>query len=244
MKRPLHAVIEAAYDTLNQGRGFQFDILSDLITFVRWVTGFSIGGLSLIFVNISVVRENYANNEILPILILLIISVFSGMFFHIAAYFYQIRLNSAYVFLRTSFSEREEVNSDPEPIDKENDVDKVLWSLKTDFGEDFSEERKIYDTLEDEEQKKEMLSEWKMHHQVLSEWARKDYNNGVQYVGETYQRAFGKSEKHLKKLIEEVKPEQNAKWMKFWEWTSLTFFFICSLAFLFALILLSLFTFK
>src|SRR5699024_46644 len=109
----------------------------------------------------------YANNEILPILILLIISVFSGMFFHIAAYFYQIRLNSAYVFLRTSFSEREEVNSDPEPIDKENDVDKVLWSLKTDFGEDFSEERKIYDTLEDEEQKKEMLSEWKMHHQVL-----------------------------------------------------------------------------
>lgn len=241
MKRPFRAVIEAVYDTLIQNRDFQFGILSDLITFVRWITGFSIGGLSLLFVNIDTVRESYTNNEILLILILLMFSVFSGIIYHIGAYFFQIRLNSAFIFLITSFSERKEVNSDPEPIDNEEDVDRILFSLNADFGMDFSEERKTYDELNDKERKKQMLKDWKKHHRDLSGWAITDYKNGVNYVMETYQRAFGMNGKPLKTIMEGMKPEQNAKCMNFWKRLSYAFFLICNLAFLSVLILLAVF---
>ncbi len=127
-----------------------------------WIVGFSVGGLSLIVSNISQFDKTFCYTLTKSILILLTISIISGIVYRIAFYAYQSYYRQIEFFLDGAFSNKEFMEIDPDDLEEEIDMKEVIRRMKEDFGEDVSYMSEIYDQA-DLEVKSFLLNDLKKH---------------------------------------------------------------------------------
>jgi hypothetical protein len=93
MKRPYEFVIENFFENLDKVKENQRYNFNSSERFMIWIVGFSIGGLSIIVTNITQFSQSFNHSIIQVILVLLSISIISGILYRWFFYLFQIQLS-------------------------------------------------------------------------------------------------------------------------------------------------------
>ena len=224
MKRPFDIVRQMFLKNLARTREnskFNFE-QSD--KFMVWIVGFSIGGLSLIATNLTQFSEAFNHNTIKAILILLAISIITGIVYRWFFFLYQVQYQTTEFYFEGAFSEEEFMEIEPNDLSNETDIKEVVRRLKDDYGEDLSYILEIYEAV-DKERQNFLLEDLKKHYNKVGLWAKKEYEFAMDYAKDTYQKAFGLSHKRIDKLFNSNTPFK----LKLYGWiTSISFFISCA----------------
>jgi len=91
MKGPFETVTETFFENLDRLKENQRYNFSNSEKFMIWIVGFSIGGLFIIVSNLTQFNQSFSHNILKTILILLSISIISGIVYRWAFYLFQIQ---------------------------------------------------------------------------------------------------------------------------------------------------------
>ncbi len=233
MKRPFEAVRELVFDSLERTRENNRFIFEHSDKFMVWIVGFSIGGLSLIVINLSKFDKTLSHTLLKSILVLLAISIVSGIVYRVAFYSYQIYYQQKEFYLEAAFSNKEFMEIEPDDLVEETDIKVVIRRLREDFGEDVSDMLNIYEHS-DEDRKLFLLNNLKSHHKRTGEWAKKDFELAIEYTKDTFQKAFGLSKERVDTLFAD---NAHIK-LKVAAWITTVSFFLSCLSFVVVIIIL------
>ncbi|MET4082845.1 hypothetical protein ABIB40_002809 [Pedobacter sp. UYP30] len=172
MKRPFDTVKDFVFDNLDKTRENNRFIFEHTDKFMVWIVGFSIGGLSLIIINLNKFDKTFSHSFLKSILVLLVISIISGIVYRIAFYTYQVYYQQIEFYLEGAFSNKEFMEIEPDDLTEETDIKEVIRRLKEDFGEDVSNMFSIYEKS-DEERKLFLLNDLKSHYKKLENGLKK-----------------------------------------------------------------------
>lgn len=234
MKRPFETIRETFFENLDKLKENQRYNFSHLDKYMVWIVGFAIGGLSIIVTNLTQFNQLFSHSVVKTTLILLTISIVSGILYRWAFFLWQIQYQSIEFYLQGAFSDKEFMETDPENLTNETDIKEVVRRIKTDFGEDVSYILPIYEQVNDAS-KQYLLSDLKNHYKRTGEWAKKDFEFAITYVKGIYKTAFGLSQKRIEKLFN----SKSTKKLKLWGWTTAVTFLLACLSFITVVIILS-----
>jgi hypothetical protein len=234
MKRPSDALREIIINNLEQSRSNSKFIYEQADKLMVWIVGFSIGGLSIIITNITDLNciIGYLNSKI--ILLLLSISIINGIIFRIAFFIYQNILNQIDIFINTSFSNIEQMDTDAQDLSNVNDIDEIILRLKVDFGENLSSELERYKNM-DNENKILIINELKNHHKKFREFSKQDYHLAINYVRDTIQKAYKISPREIDKIFNGEYDGNH----KFWGYVTFVCFLFSCISFIIVILILS-----
>ena len=227
MKRPSEAVKEVCFENLKRTRENTKFIFEHSDKFIVWIVGFSLGGISLIVSNPSKVDKVISYTLMKSILILLTTSIIFGIFYRITYYLYQIYYQQIEFFIESSFSNKKFMEIETDDLTNETDIKEVIRRLKEDFGEDLFYIFDIYDQS-NLKTKEFLLNDLKSHYKKTGEWAKKDFELGIEFVKDTLKTAFGFSEKKFTQIFN----EKISTKLKVYSWLTTTFFFLTCLSFI------------
>ena len=200
MKRPYETVKEIFFENLTQLRENQKYNFSNSEKYMVWIVGFSVGGLSIIVTHLTEFNDLYSRNIIKTTLILLAVSIISGIIYRWAFYLFQIKYQGVEFYLKGAFSNHEIMDIEAEDLSDEQDINEVIRRIKLDFGEDVSHVVEIYKQVDDK-MKSFLLNDLKSHHKKTALWAKAEYDLAIQYVKYTFKNAFGISDTRIEKNV-------------------------------------------
>jgi hypothetical protein len=203
MKRPFDTVRDLFFENLDKSLENARYNFSNSEKFMVWIVGFSIAGLSIIVTNLTKFNQDFNHCIIKTILILLSISIISGIIYRWAFYAFQTQFQSIEFYLRGAFSNPDIMETDPKDITNITDIKEVVRLLKMDFGEDDSFILELYEK-EDSVGREILLKDLKEHYNKIGEWAKRDFELGLNYAKDTFKKAFGLSEKKADKLFKQT----------------------------------------
>lgn len=234
MKRPFDTIKELFFENLKSSKEnvrFDFEQWDKLLV---WFVGFSIGGIALIVSNFTPLNKIFCYYTIKMVLTMLVLSISFGIIYRIVAFLKLKQLRNIELFLDVAFSDKEMMDINPTLLKDEDDINIVFKKIKDDFDEDLSYMHNFY-VVSSDEHKAILLKSYKDYHKKLSEWAKADSKRAIEYVKDTYQKAFDLSQK----TTEEIFSNQNSpKYFRLFHWIASIAFLICCGTFLCALIIL------
>ena len=233
MKRPYESIKEVFFENLDKVKENQRSNYEFLDKYMLWVVGFSITALGIIVTKLTEFGKEYDHSIIKIILILLSTSIISGIIYRLAFYFWQVQYQRIEFYLQGAFSDKEIMDTDPDDLINENDIKEVIRRIKNDYGEDLSHELVLYDKAPPNI-KQLILDDLKTHYRKTGEWAKRDFEFGMDYVKSIYKTALGVSQKRIDKLFTEQKPTK----LKIYGWTTFIAFLLCCLCFIAVIIIL------
>ena len=222
MKRPFDSIKEIFSDSLTRSREDLKAMFEQAHSFMIWIVGFSIGGLSLIVANVSKIDQNICHSCIKCILILLTTSIISGIIYRLSIIRYQAKFRDAMFYIEGSFSDKQIIPT-TRNLSNENDIKEIVKFIKEDFDEDLFHVIDIYESA-DAEHKMQMLSDIKIHYEKSGQWAKKSFDNGINFAKDVYQKAFGLSTDKVNKLFNDYSSRQLRIWMLI---ASISFYLSC-----------------
>lgn len=200
MKKPSEIIQELIIENLDKLQENQRHNFSNIDKFMIWVVGFSIGGISIIATNITQFNQLFSHLIIKITLILLVISVISGLVYRWFFYLFQAQYQNGEMYLKEAFSNKEIMELEEDAIDDEQDILEIIRRLRTDFGEEVSHMQEVYSNSNDNI-KGLIVIDLKNHYRRLAKWAKADYELGIKHIKETFKEAFGYSEKKIEKFF-------------------------------------------
>lgn len=206
MKRPFESLTEGLVNNLERQRENQLYNFSNSEKFLIWIVGFSIGGLSIIFANLPTLKECYSEDVLKTVLILLAISILSGMIYRWTFYKFQLYYLNIEFYLKGAFSKNEMMQINPINLAEVMDVNYIVYCLNKDYDLDYNYILENYNNLGREQQIK-TINELKMIYNQNAESVKREYDFTVDYIAETYAKAFG----YKKEFIERKMQESSAK---------------------------------
>lgn len=233
MKRPFEIVKETFFENLDKLKENQRYNFSNSDKYMVWVVGFAIGGLSIIVTNLTQFNQSFSHCIIKTILILLAISIISGILYRWAFYIWQIQYQSVEFYLQGAFSDKEIMETNPDDLTNEKDIKEVVRRIKIDFGEDVSHILPIYEQA-NVDGKEYLLNDLKNHYKKVGEWAKRDFELAMTYIKDIYKTAFGLSQKKVDKLFN----SNTTKKLKFFGWMAAIMFLLSCLSFVTVVIIL------
>jgi hypothetical protein len=233
MKRPFDTVKDLFFENLDKSLENVRYNFSNSEKFMVWIVGFSIAGLSIIVTNLTKFNQDFNHSIIKAILILLSISIISGIIYRWAFYAFQTQFQNIEFYLRGAFSNPDIMETDPKDLTNIVDIKEVVRLLKIDFGEDHSPLLEVYEK-EDSEGKELLLSDLKKHYNNIGEWAKKDFELGLNYAKNTFKEAYGLTDKKADKLF---KPTNSSLFKIYGSITTIAFLLSC-LSFISVIIIL------
>lgn len=174
MKRPFETITETFFENLDKLKENQRYNFNNSERFMIWIVGFSIGGLSIIVTNLTGLNLSYSHCVIKLILILLSISIISGIIYRWTFYLYQIQYQNIEFYLQGAFSTKETMQTEPEDLSNETDIKEVIRRLKLDFNEDMSFILKDYIKANDTG-KQFLLDDLKAYYKSIGTNVKKEY---------------------------------------------------------------------
>jgi len=164
-----------------------------------WIIGLSIGGISIFANNIADIQKVISPCYLRPILLLLTISVTSGIIYRSLYLYFFVVLNNTIRGIDISFSKRKMMDTESYLTGKETFkelVDKVLDGTGDDLSYLISAFNKIDDLA------KGILYRSVVDHYLKSvEFAQRDTDLALEFVADTYSKFYGTNkEKFLNKL--------------------------------------------
>jgi hypothetical protein len=233
MQRPFEAVREYFFENLDKLKENQRYNFSNSDKYMVWVVGFSIGGLSIIVTNLTQFNQTFSHSTIKIILVLLAISIISGILYRWAFYLWQIQYQNIEFYLQGAFSDKQIMETDPDDLTEETDIKEIVRRIKTDFGEDVSHVLPIYEQVNDKE-KLFLLNDLKNHYKRTGEWTKREFEFAMNYVKDVYKTAFGLSQKQIDVLFN----LDTSKKLKFYGWAVTIMFILSCLSFIAVVIIL------
>jgi hypothetical protein len=236
MKTPYNAIREVYYSNLQKASENQNINFNNLNKFVVWIVGFSTTGIALMVSNINNFKTLFPYLFIKILLYLLSLSIFSGVVFRYAFYIlqtkYQIILNNLII----TFTDVDVMSIDADSVEEENDIVNIINSLKFNFDTDFNYLLKDFNQVGEKEQQNRLLF-LRARHKTLSEFTKKNLQDGINDLKSTVSKAYGITEEKAQKIIY-GDPSKNVKIFR--RLTNASFWFCCG-SFLLVMILLTVF---
>lgn len=200
MKRPFDFVTEISLKTLIKSKEnfiYNFEQLDKILV---WIIGFSIGAISLIVSNITDLKTIYCCCVIKQILILLSVSIISGILYRISSLLYLVNYQNIIFYLEGAFSKNEMMMIEEEKLSDNIKIHEVHQKIKAGFDKDYSDVIDLYNKANTEQSKKIYLDYLIEEYRRLSVWSKKEYNYSINYVQNTIGKAFGLTEQQNKKI--------------------------------------------
>ena len=236
MKSPYEAIVELMHNNLDKQSENQRNNFSNIDKYMIWIVGFSSGAVALIVSNLTSFNKIFPHPLIKLLLFLLFISILCGILFRYLLYKYQEQYQNREMFVYGAFSNMDAMTVDADSVENENDIYKILNSLKIDFDIDFMYMSKDYNEAP-ETIKIATLNFLKERHKQASIYTKKSYQLGLDYVIDTLSKAYGISKDKIQKIIDEGDLQKLHLYRKL---TNIAFWFCCG-SFLLVIILLALF---
>jgi hypothetical protein len=227
MKRPFESVREAILEVVQNHKTHSKQLIDQVDGLMLWIVGFSISGLSLIVSDLAKFNDSFTHTHLKWVLILLSLSIISGIVFRIGCYFIQMYNHQINIFIENAFSDKEFMQIDSEDISKEENVNEVLRRLMVDFGESAEGILNAYSSLDTTNPtlNEALLNDLKNHYRRIGDWARKDYEIAIGFAKDTMQKAYGYSAEQVNTLMNE---DTAAKWGLWVKISYLSFLLSCS----------------
>ena len=234
MKRPFESITETFSNSLERVRENQIKNFENAEKLLVWIVGFSIGGISIIFSNLTTINQSYCYCDIRIILYSLCISIISGFFFRWSFFKMQLYYQQIEFFLEGAFSNTEAMmETNPQDLSNVNELNEIIRKLKSDYDLDYNyvlETFENYDEINQEIIKKNLKSKYK----IAGDNVKREYDFSMDYVQNVYSNAFGISKEKVQKLLNKSPSKLFRRYSKL----SDILFIICCLSFLFAIIYL------
>jgi hypothetical protein len=164
-----------------------------------WIIGLSIGGISIFANNIADIQRAIPLCKLRPILLLLAISVTSGIVYRgLYLYFFSI-LNNTMRGIDIAFSNRQMMHTNSELTGKET-YEELLHKIRSGTGEDFFHLMSEYNMMDDGA-KQNRYNQMVDFYLRSVEFAKKDTESALDFIADTYSKFYGVSKRKFLKQI-------------------------------------------
>lgn len=197
-----------------------------------WIIGLSIGGISIFANNIADIQKVISLCYLRPILLLLAISVTSGIIYRGLYLYFFVVMNNTLRGIDIAFSNSKSMDTESNLTGKET-FKELVDKVNDGFGDDLSYLLPAFENI-DEKARVEVYKSVVDHYLKSLEFAQQDEDRALDFVADTYSNFFGMNkEKFLRKI---KSPEAGGANQYRWTLVLTTiFYFIYILTFIAAL---------
>lgn len=236
MKRPFNFVTQLSLKTLYKSKENFFYNFEQLDKILVWIIGFSIGIISITASNITDFKTVYSYCVIKQTLILLCISIISGILYRISSLLYLINYQKIIFYLEGAFSKNEMMIIEKEKLKININIHEIHQKIKTGFKADYSDVIELYNNAESEQLKEFYINYLIEEYTRLVIWSKNEYEYSVKYVKGVIGKAFGLTEKQNGKLQNKT---NNTFYLKLWYLIGLFSLIVSVISFIAVIILLT-----
>jgi hypothetical protein len=236
MERPFDTILRIAYGTLEKTeKNFIFNFNQNDKILV-WIVGFSITALTLIVSKIADLSKTYESETLKTALLLLIITVISGIIYRLSALIFLTKYQVKMFFLEGAFSKEKSMPTEISNLNDINLIHEINQKIKSDFDFDYSDIVDLYNNAESQESKEYYVEYLKSEYSRIGEWAKNEYKYGISYLKSVFKNAFGMSDKAIERRF---KATNDITYLKTFGWICTISISTCLICFLSVLILLA-----
>jgi hypothetical protein len=236
MERPFDTILRQAYNSLEKTeKNFIFNFNQNDKILV-WIVGFSITGITLIVSKITDLNKTYDNGVLKTALLLLIITVISGIVYRIFALLFLTKYQNKMFYLDGAFSKEKTMPTETSDLQDINDIHQIYQKIKSDFDFDYSDIIQLYNNAENTQSKNYYLEYLKSEYIRIGEWAKNEHEYGISYLKSVFKDTFGLSDKAIE---EKFQANNDTAFLKIYSWICAISFWTCFICFLSVLILLA-----
>ena len=236
MKRPFDSVTELLLKKLNKSNEnfiYNFEQLDKILV---WIIGFSIGAISLIVSNITDLKTIYCYCVIKQILILLCVSIVTGILYRISSLLFLVNYQKIIFVLESAFSKNEIMLIEEEKLDTILNIHVIHQKIKTEFDKDYSDVIDLYNNAVTDQSKKFYLEYLIEEYRRLLIWSKNEYDYSINYAKNVIGKAFGLTAKQNEKLENKT---NNSFYLNLWFLIGVISLLVSILAFITVIILLT-----
>ncbi len=230
IKRPFEQFLEIFRTTNRESKELLKYVFEKSDNISLWIIGLAIGGVSIFANNIADIQNVILPCYLKPILLMLAISVTSGIIYRGLYLYLFVLLDGNFRGIDIAFSNQEVMDLESN-LDGSESFSQVVDTLKNGFGDDLSYLIPAYEKI-NAEAKQALYDSVVNHYLKCIEFAQMDANNAMDFVADTYSKFFGKSKEKFLKALNGGSVAKKYKWA-----ISLTYIFyvVYILAFISAL---------
>lgn len=197
MERPFREVINSARENLDKAEENDKFNQNFLDSFSLWLIGLEVAGFSLAIVNTDkiVPWSGIVSTKIM--LMLFLVAIIGGILHRYFLFLFRKEYNENLFFLRGALSNKKVMTVEPEDVTDIQELDKIILYLQEDFGLDYNEYLKLELSESD---KLLLLEDLKQKYVNFGEWAKRDYQLGLEYLKDTFSHVYKYSEKQYLKM--------------------------------------------
>lgn len=235
MKRPFESITETFSNSLERVRENQISNFSNSEKFMVWIVGFSIGGVSIIFTNLTSINELYSYCIIKLVLSCLCLSIISGLIYRWSFYKVQYYYQNIEFYLQGAFSNKEEMmETNPDDISEIKDIHEIIRKLKIDYDLDYNYILETFDSF-DEVNQEIIKNNLRKNYKTTADSIKREYEFTMDYVQDVYANAFGISKDKIKKILD----KSPSKYFNIYGKISSITFIVSCFTFMFVIVLLA-----
>ena len=198
-----------------------------------WIIGLATGGISIFANNIGDIQKVVSPCLLRPILLLLAISVTSGIIYRgLYLYFFVVQ-NNIMTGIDIAFSNQKILDMES-TLDGSETFNGLIEKVKDGTGDDLSYLIQAYDNI-DNTAKAELYKSVVDHYLSIVNFAKRDTDLVLDFVADTYSKFYGKSKEKFLKKLKNLKPRAGQ-----YKWTVIltsVFYLVYILSFIAALFL-------
>ena len=227
MERPFDTILRQAYGSLEKTEKkfiFNFNQNDKILV---WIVGFSITAITLIVSKIADLNKTYDNGILRTALLLLIITVISGILYRIFALLFMTKYQSKMFFLEGAFSKEKTMPTEITDLKGINDIHEIYQKIKSDFDFDYADIIQLYNNAENQESKEYYLEYLKSEYLRIGNWAKNEYEYDMKYLKSVFKNTFGLSDNAIEKRFES---KNDTTYLKVYGWICTISISICFLS--------------
>lgn len=230
MERPFETVRNMVFDLVKDHKVHSKQLIEQIDGLMVWIVGFSIGGLSLIVSDLAKFDGRFTYSLLKVVLILLCLSIISGIVFRIACYMIQLYNHQITIYMENCFSNKQFMEIEPYDLTSETNIQVVLHRLQADFGENASNILEAYSNIDISNKSLHdmLLNDLKEYYKEIGEWAKRDFKMAEDFAKDIMKKAYGYSTLQIEKAATD---NTSVKW-QFWLCTAYISFGISCLGFI------------
>ncbi len=235
MERPFDTRLRQTYDSLEKSKEnfiFNFNQNDKILV---WIVGFCVTAISLIISNVAKISDSYSACILKAVLILLAISIISGIIYRFSALLFLTRYQNAMFFLKGAFSQEDIMSDSARELKNPNDIHEIYQNIKMDFGHDYADIINLYNQSQTEETKNYYIEYLKSEYTRLAEWSANEYKYANNYIKGVFKNAFGFTEKKINKIFSK---NNNSFYLKLWTRICQISISICLISFVSVILIL------
>jgi hypothetical protein len=228
--RPFDQIREIFRTTNRENRELLKYVFEKSDNISLWIIGLSIGGISIYANNIADIQKTISPCFLQPILLLLTISVTSGIIYRGLFLYFFVVLNNTQRGIDIAFSNQKTMDTESRLTGKET-FKELIEKVKDGLGDDLSHLIEAHEIIDDKNKK--ILYQSVVDHYLKSvDFAQKDTSLAFDFIADTYSKFTGTSKANYLKKFSSHNAGRQYKWTL---WLTTIFYLTYILTFISAL---------